>query len=204
MPHDLLPEWVEPMAATLTQERFTGPEWIFERKLDGIRLLAFRNGPDVRLLSRNRLPQNAHTRPSSRRSPTCRCPTSSSTARPPACGAMARGRQAGYHVFDILWLEGRDVTRLPLEERRALLSSCPSARPLHRVTALERSEAVGARVQRGLGGRDCEAARLAVRAPALAALAEDEVRGDAGARGRRLHRSAGRARRAGRTARRLF
>ncbi|MDQ3348321.1 MAG: ATP-dependent DNA ligase, partial [Acidobacteriota bacterium] len=47
------------MAATLTQERFTGPDWIFERKLDGIRLLAFRNGPDVRLLSRNRLPQNA-------------------------------------------------------------------------------------------------------------------------------------------------
>ena len=45
------------MAATLTQERFTGPEWIFERKLDGIRLLAFKNGADVRLLSRNRLPQ---------------------------------------------------------------------------------------------------------------------------------------------------
>ncbi len=44
---------------------------------------------------------------------------------------------------------------------------------------------------RGLGRRDREAARLAVRAPALAALAEDEVRGVAGARGRRLHRSAG-------------
>ena len=53
------PDWLEPMAATLTQERFTGPEWIFERKLDGIRLLAFKQGRDVRLLSRNRLPQNA-------------------------------------------------------------------------------------------------------------------------------------------------
>ena len=52
------PEWVEPMAATLTQERFTGPEWVFERKLDGIRLLAFKNGADIRLLSRNRLPQH--------------------------------------------------------------------------------------------------------------------------------------------------
>src|SRR5262249_39140140 len=52
------PEWMVPMAATLTQERFTGPEWVFERKLDGIRLLAFRDGSDVRLLSRNRLPQN--------------------------------------------------------------------------------------------------------------------------------------------------
>jgi bifunctional non-homologous end joining protein LigD len=53
------PQWLEPMAAMLTQERFTGPEWIFERKLDGIRLLAFRDGRDVRLLSRNRLSQNA-------------------------------------------------------------------------------------------------------------------------------------------------
>jgi bifunctional non-homologous end joining protein LigD len=31
-----------PMAATLTEKRFTGPEWIFERKYDGIRLLIFR------------------------------------------------------------------------------------------------------------------------------------------------------------------
>src|SRR5438046_1470976 len=52
------PEWLVPMAATLTQERFSGPDWIFERKFDGIRLLAFKHGADVRLLSRNRLPQN--------------------------------------------------------------------------------------------------------------------------------------------------
>ena len=30
------------MAATLTQDRFTGPEWVFERKFDGIRLLGLR------------------------------------------------------------------------------------------------------------------------------------------------------------------
>src|SRR5436309_15830516 len=53
------PDWIEPMAATLTQDRFTGPEWIFERKFDGIRLLAFKRRGEVRLLSRNRLPQNA-------------------------------------------------------------------------------------------------------------------------------------------------
>src|SRR3954454_14838365 len=52
------PDWIEPMAATLTQERFTGPEWVFERKFDGIRLLAFKHDSDVRLFSRNRLPQN--------------------------------------------------------------------------------------------------------------------------------------------------
>ena len=52
-----MPDWLEPMAATLTQERFSGRDWLFERKFDGIRLLAFRLGADVQLLSRNRLPQ---------------------------------------------------------------------------------------------------------------------------------------------------
>jgi len=52
------PEWLEPMAATLTQERFNGPEWSFERKFDGIRLLAYKKGKQVELFSRNRLPQN--------------------------------------------------------------------------------------------------------------------------------------------------
>ncbi len=51
------PEWIQPMAATLTQERFNGPEWIFERKFDGIRLLAYKKGSRVELFSRNRLPQ---------------------------------------------------------------------------------------------------------------------------------------------------
>lgn len=49
------PEWVPPMLATLTDRRFSDPEWIFERKLDGVRLLAFRMRGRVRLLSRNRL-----------------------------------------------------------------------------------------------------------------------------------------------------
>jgi ATP-dependent DNA ligase len=30
------PAWLEPMAATLTQDRFCGPDWLFERKFDGM------------------------------------------------------------------------------------------------------------------------------------------------------------------------
>lgn len=52
------PDWLEPMSATLTQERFEGPEWLFERKYDGIRLLAYKHGKSVKLYSRNRLEQN--------------------------------------------------------------------------------------------------------------------------------------------------
>ena len=45
-----MPDWLEPMAATLTQERFAGDEWLFERKFDGIRLLAYKRGADVEAL----------------------------------------------------------------------------------------------------------------------------------------------------------
>jgi ATP-dependent DNA ligase len=42
------------MLATLTDEHFSRAGWIFEHKLDGERVLAFRQGKSVRLLSRNR------------------------------------------------------------------------------------------------------------------------------------------------------
>ena len=123
------PEWVEPMAATLTQERFTGPEWIFERKFDGIRLLAFKHGQDVRLFSRNRLPQHI---PSI---------VQAILELPMDDGILdgeviSRGK-VEYHVFDVVWFNGRDVRPLPLEERRALLSGLPFRPPLHRVASLD-------------------------------------------------------------------
>ena len=117
------------MAATLTQERFTGPEWIFERKFDGIRLLAYKNGPDVRLFSRNRLP---HDHPA----------IVAAIASLPVHdaildGEITWGSDAAYHVFDVMWLDGRDVTLLPLDERRALLGKLPLRSPMKRVLALD-------------------------------------------------------------------
>ena len=120
-----MPDWLEPMAATLTQERFSGPEWLFERKFDGIRLLTYKNGADVRLYSRNRLPQHLPA-------------VEEAIARLPVHdlildGEVAWDGRSGYHVFDILWLNGREVTGLPLEERRALLKTLPFAPPVRRV-----------------------------------------------------------------------
>jgi bifunctional non-homologous end joining protein LigD len=132
---DRFPEWLEPMAATLTQARFTGPEWIFERKLDGIRLLTYRNGVDVRLFSRNRLPQN-DSYPAVVRA-IAELPVESVVLDGEATGHWGKSSETGYHVFDILWLDGRDVTSLPLEERRALLAQLPLTPPLLRVPALD-------------------------------------------------------------------
>ncbi len=54
------PAWIDPMAATLTEERFSDPGWIFEPKLDGVRCLAFRTGRGVRLVSRTNKVMNDH------------------------------------------------------------------------------------------------------------------------------------------------
>ncbi|MGQ0562985.1 MAG: ATP dependent DNA ligase [Gemmatimonadota bacterium] len=122
------------MAATLTYERFTGPEWIFERKLDGIRLLAFKRGRAVRLLSRNRLPQNK-AYPSVVKA-ISELPVGNLILDGEALGVWGAQGVVAYHVFDILWLEDRDVTALPLDERRALLGLLPLSAPLQRVTPL--------------------------------------------------------------------
>ena len=125
-----MPDWLEPMAATLTQERFgSGGDWVFEQKFDGIRLLAYKRGPDVRLYSRNRLPQNLPA-------------VARAVSHLPVDDVILDGEvtwdgQSGYHVFDVLWLHGRLTTTLPLEERRALLAALPLEAPMRRVELVE-------------------------------------------------------------------
>lgn len=47
------PSWLDPELATLTADRFSDPAWIYERKFDGERCLAFRDGARLRLMTRN-------------------------------------------------------------------------------------------------------------------------------------------------------
>ena len=56
------PSWVQPTLATLTHDPFSDPEWLYERKLDGERCLAFRDGDSVRFLTRNRRASRTRTR----------------------------------------------------------------------------------------------------------------------------------------------
>ena len=51
-PSAFLLTWIEPMKATLTENRFSRKEWLFEPKLDGVRCLAFAQNGRIRLLSR--------------------------------------------------------------------------------------------------------------------------------------------------------
>jgi len=124
------PEWLVPMAATLTQERFSGPEWIFERKFDGIRLLAYKKDNDVQLFSRNHLAQDLPS-------------IQHAIERLPHHELILDGEitwgggAVAYHVFDIMWIDGRNVTMLPLEERRELLAKLPFEKPLDRVALID-------------------------------------------------------------------
>jgi len=121
----MMPDWLEPMAATVTEDRFAGPEWLFERKFDGIRLLAYKRGKKVELFSRNRLPQHLPA-------------VAKAVAALPVKDGIFDGevtwdRESSYDVFDVLWLNGRLVTGLPLEDRRALLQALPFTPPMRRV-----------------------------------------------------------------------
>jgi ATP-dependent DNA ligase len=111
---------MKPMKAVLTDERFSDPDWIFERKLDGIRCLAFKGEDGVRLRSRNDLSLNG-------RFPEIVAALEDDPVRDVvldgevvafdgAQTSFARLQQRGEHpvpvyfyVFDILRLAGEDV-----------------------------------------------------------------------------------------------
>ncbi len=135
------PDWIPPMLATLTDLRFSDPEWIFERKLDGVRCLAFRRGSAVRLLSRNR--ESADSSYPEVVDALCALPGPDFVVdgevvafegnrtsferlqrrihvRDPE-RARRTGVEVFLYVFDVLHAGTFDCTRLPLRHRKAIL-----------------------------------------------------------------------------------
>ena len=78
------PAFVMPMKAVLSAERPADPDWVFERKLDGIRCLAVEDSGTTRLYSRSELSLVAQIA-FMERTPTARCMPPSS-----ACGSTRR------------------------------------------------------------------------------------------------------------------
>jgi DNA ligase D-like protein (predicted ligase) len=137
------PDWVDPQLATLTKDRFSDPAWIFERKLDGERCLAFCAGGEVRLLTRNKKRANASYPElvealASQSAGDCvvdgevvsfvgdvtsfeRLQQRIHVGRP---SAELRARvPVYYYLFDIMCSAGADVRQRPLRERKELLRS---------------------------------------------------------------------------------
>jgi bifunctional non-homologous end joining protein LigD len=119
------------MKAVLTKERFSDPAWIYERKLDGIRCIAVRDGGRVRLFSRNdlsldeRYPEVAGALAGEDRRLAVDGEVVAFQGSATSFARLAdRGRHrvpVFFYVFDLLWLDGLDVRELPLLERKRLL-----------------------------------------------------------------------------------
>src|SRR5580692_3167693 len=135
------PSWLDPELATLTADRFSDPAWIYERKFDGERCLAFRDGARLRLMTRNQQ-QVTGTYPEIAEAFAAQGATDFIVdgevvafdgdqtsfsrlqrrlgVRDP--GPALRTEVPVYmYVFDVLWADGRDVRPLPLGERKRLL-----------------------------------------------------------------------------------
>jgi len=53
-----MPEWLDPMLATLTDDYFSDPDWLFERKFDGERMLIYCRDNNITLYTRNQKSAN--------------------------------------------------------------------------------------------------------------------------------------------------
>lgn len=141
LPRQDHPDWLDPMLAVLTDDRFSDANWIFERKLDGERVLVFRDGDRLRLMTRNRNDVTA-TYPE----------LADALLDQPALDFVADGevvafdgtatsfsrlqgrmqikdaetaRESGItvylYLFDLLHLDGHDLTGEPLRKRKSAL-----------------------------------------------------------------------------------
>jgi bifunctional non-homologous end joining protein LigD len=139
-----MPSAIQPMLASIAEEPFDDPNWLFEIKWDGYRVVSFIENGNVRMVSRN---QNdlGHRYPELRELPKL---VNAKTAildgevvvldeqgRPSfslmqqRTGIRAHGRQTAarsdlpilYYVFDLIYLDGYDLRRVALDDRKRVL-----------------------------------------------------------------------------------
>lgn len=137
------PSFAEPQLATLVDAVPEGAEWVHEIKFDGYRCLAAVAGREVRLHTRSGLDwtdrfQNIAAAFSEADLPAAlidgEVVATDPDGNPDFSILQARLREGAadnlqFHAFDLLSLDGRDLTTLPLTERKAELSALLAAVP---------------------------------------------------------------------------
>lgn len=168
---------VEPMLASVAAP-FSDPDWLFEVKWDGIRALAFCQEQSLRITSRagNSLTESfpelrllrsrfaAHSfvvdgelvvLDDQGRPQFSKILQRLKSASASGIEKLARSSRAVYYVFDLLYLDGRDLRQLPLEKRRHLLEEVLRQDAWVRLSeaiAQEGESLYAAAVQQGLEG----------------------------------------------------
>jgi bifunctional non-homologous end joining protein LigD len=140
------PDWISPMLATLTDERFSREGWIFEPKFDGERCLTFKKDGKVKLYSRNRLslngsyPELVAAFENQKASDFIVDGEVVAFKGEVTSFEMLQGRMQSrgaspelvkavpifYYIFDILYLDGYDLRNLPLRYRKDALKQALS------------------------------------------------------------------------------
>jgi len=164
-----IPFRVLPMLATLVAKPFDAPGWVYEEKYDGIRILAYKEGAQVRLLSRN-------DKDNTQRFATI----AAAIAKLRPATLLLDGEvvifdrkhvsrfqllqqsegEPMYALFDCLYADGKDLRRDPLSVRRAVLERLVAPRgPLllsHRLASdgLEAYKEATREGQEGLVAKD--------------------------------------------------
>ena len=135
------PGWREPMLAVRTDDRFSDPDWLYERKLDGVRAIASRDRGTTTVWSRNHKSMNASypelVEALGKHGPrkfvvdgeivAFEDGQTSFAALQPRIHLVDPDRvrasrvQVFYYLFDALDLDGEDLTSKPLRERKQRL-----------------------------------------------------------------------------------
>ncbi|MFB3917869.1 MAG: non-homologous end-joining DNA ligase [Terriglobales bacterium] len=142
-----MPAALHPMLATLVDEPFNDPDWLYEIKWDGYRALAFIKNGDLRLFSRNQndltgeypelqdLPDYVRARTAILDGEIVALDDEgrpSFSLMQQRTGGLGHGYRAGaadrnisivYYAFDLLYLDGFDLKRVDLEKRKELLAA---------------------------------------------------------------------------------
>jgi bifunctional non-homologous end joining protein LigD len=141
-----MPMAIHPMLATSIDEPFDGEDWLFEIKWDGYRAVAFLENGKARLVSRNQNELTARYPELKDLAKSVKAKTAILDGEVVALDEQGRasfslmqqrtgfrpgGRRAAtnadvpvlYYVFDLLYLDGYDWRKLPLEERKKKLAS---------------------------------------------------------------------------------
>lgn len=143
-PRTPIPRDVSPMLATLSEKPFDNPEWLFELKMDGVRAIVIKNAGRIQMHTRN-------DKPLAERFPVLaealgNLPADSAIldgeivaldedghshfellqprihlSRPHDIAEAEHRIPVHFYAFDLLYINGFDLRRLPLEQRKTIL-----------------------------------------------------------------------------------
>jgi DNA ligase D-like protein (predicted ligase) len=137
------PRWIKPQLAKLVEEAPDGPDWLHELKLDGYRMHARLDAGRVQILTR-RAKDWTEKYPAIAKA-IAGLPAQNAYLDGELCGVLPDGRTAFnliqnatdtgqgslvFFLFDLLFLDGENLTALPLVERKSRLAPLLNSAPV--------------------------------------------------------------------------